>query len=78
MTSDLLQEIGEALYGPHWQAIMARSLEITERAIRRWLAQINPVPQGVQDELGRRLQERAEQIADLRVKLAAHVHVDAG
>ena len=46
MTRDLtlLQEVGEALYGPLWQSPLARDLEIADRSVRRWVAGQYPVP----------------------------------
>lgn len=46
MTPVELREIGERLYGPKWQARMARALPVSPRTIRYWLAEeraIRPV-----------------------------------
>lgn len=34
----MLQTVGEALYGEHWQTALARQLSMTDRNIRRWMA----------------------------------------
>ncbi|MCE9564636.1 MAG: helix-turn-helix domain-containing protein [Planctomycetes bacterium] len=33
-----LRQIGEKLYGPHWQSKLAAALPVTTRTIRYWLA----------------------------------------
>ena len=38
MTADELGKIGEQLYGPRWQAKLARALPVSPRAVRYWLA----------------------------------------
>jgi hypothetical protein len=46
----LLAVMGEALYGPHWQAALADALGVSRRAIRRWQAE-GDIPNGVWAEL---------------------------
>lgn len=38
MSSKLLRDAGEALYGPRWQSDLARDLHVADRTMRRWLA----------------------------------------
>jgi hypothetical protein len=46
MTPAELRVTGEHLYGPHWQAKLARALPVSPRTIRYWLSgkrKIRPV-----------------------------------
>lgn len=36
---DLLIECGRALYGPLWQSALSRDLGVSDRTMRRWLAE---------------------------------------
>ncbi len=38
MTPDQIREIGESLYGPRWQAKLARALTVSTRTVRYWLS----------------------------------------
>lgn len=38
MSSELLKEAGEALYGPRFQTDLARDLNVSDRTMRRWVA----------------------------------------
>lgn len=38
MSTVLLHEIGEALYGPLWQSELSRALAVNDRTVRRWAA----------------------------------------
>jgi hypothetical protein len=44
MTPKQLAEVGEALYGPHWQSFLARDLGIDPRSMRRYVAGDRQVP----------------------------------
>jgi len=46
----LLAAIGEALFGPRWQADISRELKVSDRSIRNWIAE-NKVPAGVWRDL---------------------------
>lgn len=37
-TNKILCEAGEALYGPRYQADLARDLKVSDRTMRRWVA----------------------------------------
>lgn len=65
MSSDLFQEVGEALYGVHWQTAAAKSLGVTDRQVRRWVAGTTPIPAGVYRDLSHLLSERRESLLDL-------------
>lgn len=67
--SRLLVESGEALYGPRWQAELARDLCVSDRTIRRWVAGTSDVPKGLYLDLLRLTQERAALLDDLSDRL---------
>lgn len=46
MSSRLLRDVGEALYGPRWQSDLARDLHVADRTMRRWLAGADDMPPG--------------------------------
>ncbi|MDB5350990.1 MAG: hypothetical protein JWN86_2237 [Planctomycetota bacterium] len=46
MKAEELRSIGEKLFGPRWQTMMARALPVNPRTVRKWLAgkrQISPL-----------------------------------
>ena len=57
--SRLLVEAGEALYGSRWQSDMSRALGVSDRTVRRWVADSSAVPAGVYLDLLRITQEHA-------------------
>ena len=63
--SRLLVEAGEALYGPRWQTELARDLGVSDRTMRRWAANKNPVPAGIYIDLLRLMQKRADLLHSL-------------
>lgn len=69
MNSKLLREAGEALFGPQWQAELARSLDVADRTIRRWLSGEFNIPAEVGKELSRLLKDHGLAIAAVRRKL---------
>jgi len=46
MNSDLLNRVGEQLFGSRWQSDLARALGVTERTMRRWVEH----PDGISPE----------------------------
>lgn len=38
MNRELLQRVGTALYGPRWMTDLAKELAVTDRTLRRWIA----------------------------------------
>ena len=58
MTNQLLQDIGEQLYGPRWQTDLSRA-DVSDRTMRRWVSGEDSVPEGawrdIYDQLGRRI-----------------------
>lgn len=67
--SDLLHEIGGALYGPLWQSEMARDLGVAIRTVQRWAAGTYPVPEGVWWDLRDRIDVRRGELVRLFDKL---------
>lgn len=65
----LLREAGEALFGPQWQTELARSLDVADRTIRRWLSGEFNIPEAVAGELNRLLKDHGDAIAAVRRKL---------
>lgn len=66
LTADSLAEIGNVLWGEHWQTPMAESLELSSTArIRQWLNGGN-IPIGVWAELDGMLRARGEHIDAIR------------
>lgn len=73
MSTKLLSDVGEALYGPRWQTELARDLAVADRTMRRWVAGDGEPGPGVWLDLLRITQERAmalDALAD-RIKIAA-------
>ena len=67
--TNLITEVGRALYGARWQSEMARELSVNERTVRRWAAGEYDVPAGVLAELRAVSTKRLRTIATLRAKL---------
>ncbi len=67
--SRLLEETGEALYGPRWQTELARDLGVTDRTVRRWHAGTTDMPKGVYVDLLRLTQERGATLDGLAQRL---------
>jgi len=56
LSNELLQRVGEFIYGEQWQAPLARDLSVGERTMRRWVAGTDEIPRGVWRDLGSRLE----------------------
>lgn len=67
-TNKLLCEVGEALYGPRFQADLARDLKVSDRTMRRWVAGQTLPPKDVLLELQHILIERSISITRLITK----------
>lgn len=61
--SELLRNVGTALYGRQWYAKLSDDLGLNRRRIQRWLAETDPVPDGVWSELEEMLENRQDYIA---------------
>ena len=67
--SDLLKRTGEALYGPQWQAQIARDLGISDRHVRRMATGEYPLKPGMALDLWRIALERSALLDDLTEEL---------
>lgn len=61
---ELFAAIGKALHGPDWKAALARSLNVSDRAVRRWLAG-DDIPKGVWSDLHTKLLDREAECSRL-------------
>lgn len=68
MTTALLHEAGEALYGPLWQSELARELGVSVRTVQRWAAG-KPVPPSVWPEIRALAGRRGLTLVKVRRKL---------
>jgi plasmid maintenance system antidote protein VapI len=66
MNKDLLIETGQALYGEQWQSELARTLDVSDRTVRRWLDGSRGIPADLPLRLVPILEER---VATLRERL---------
>ena len=71
MSSKLLRDAGEALYGPRWQSDLARDLHVSDRTVRRWVSGADDLPPGVALDLLRLCEERAQILDGMRDRLKA-------
>lgn len=65
MNNELLQKVGQALYGERWQTDLARALDVSDRTVRRWVAGSDEPRPGVYVDLLRLVVERASDLDDL-------------
>jgi hypothetical protein len=71
---ELLERVGEVLYGPFWQTEIARDLGVSRRSIQRWrVGDHRPVGQFGERDLRGNLYElvsrRADDLQALKVEL---------
>ena len=59
----LFGQIGRALFGSHWQADLARALDVNVRTVRRWGAGQEAPPPGVWRDLEEIAIERGAELA---------------
>ena len=69
MSSKLLSDVGQALYGPRWQTELSRAIEVSDRTVRRWAAGVDDVPPGVYAEALDLLVEKAAEVDDVIAKV---------
>lgn len=58
----LLQAAGEALYGDRWQSDLAREIHVTDRTMRRWIADPHTISAGVWTDIMMLLDVRSGEI----------------
>jgi hypothetical protein len=56
MSKELLQQVGQFIYGEQWQAPLAREISVGERSMRRWSAGTDHIPNGVWRDIGLQLE----------------------
>lgn len=61
----LLQQAGEALYGPHWQTELASKLGVTYRTMRRWVSGSHAIPSGIWPEINALIIRRGHKLATI-------------
>lgn len=66
---ELLREIGEALFGDRWRDELPNVLGVSERNVRRWIANPEAVPAGVWNELRQLLAERGQLLQTLAARI---------
>lgn len=65
----LLADVGEALYGSRWQTDLAGELGVSDRTVRRWLAEPNAVPAGAWTDILQLMDRRTRLLASLKHKI---------
>jgi hypothetical protein len=56
--TQLLSELGQAIYGAHWQAALAGEIAVSDRSMRRWANGTDAIPWGVWHDVYRHLEAR--------------------
>jgi hypothetical protein len=71
LDSDVLAEVGEALFGPHWQNSLARGLGVSSMTVRRWRTRQNTIPGHAIEGMAGLLASREDELSLTRQRLAA-------
>ena len=69
MSPEFLIEVGEALYGPQWQSELARRLNVSDRAMRHWVAGSRKIPPGIATDLSILVEHNTRQLVTLKLRL---------
>jgi len=62
---ELVERVGQALYGFYWQKQLAADLSLSDRAFRVWRSGRSEVPVGIWEELAALLGERGGEMLRL-------------
>lgn len=62
-------KIGDALYGPAWQAPLAKALNRGARTLRHWINKDNPIPDGIGPEIAKLCREKAAELIKIADEL---------
>lgn len=65
MKADLLQVVGSALYGQHWQVAIAADLGVTYRTVSRWVY-LDAMPNDIPKRLRPIVKTRVERVLEVR------------
>jgi hypothetical protein len=65
----LLHEAGALLYGPRWQSSFGRALKVSDRSVRRWLAEEHGLPEDLGPKLRRLIDTRISELKQMRRRL---------
>jgi hypothetical protein len=65
------KKMGEGLFGPTWQTALAASLGVSDRTVRRWVADEHHIPGGIWKEMASLCQERGAML----IVMAYHSNV---
>ena len=60
-----LVTIGEAMFGSRWQSELARQIDVSDRTLRRWIANPDSIPEAVWAELRSLCARRGQVLIDL-------------
>lgn len=69
LTSELLRQAGEALYGERWQTGLALDLDVNDRTMRRWATGESAIPERIAMQLRELLEKRTTTIEAVVRKL---------
>jgi hypothetical protein len=69
MSTHLLRETGEALYGPQWQSTLSHSLGVSDRTMRRWASGATEPPCSIWADLMKLTVERVQTLRRLSERL---------
>jgi hypothetical protein len=64
-----LHEAAALLYGPRWQSDLGRALNVSDRSVRRWLAEEHALPEDMSSQLRKLIDERIAALRKVRHKL---------
>ena len=60
--TQLLSEIGQALYGANWQSTLSRQMAVSDRSMRRWANGSDKIPWGVWFDVYREVKSRLQNL----------------
>jgi len=72
---DLLERIGQALYGDRWQRQLARALGVSDRTVRRWVIHESDIPWSfLNEKLPALFKARMENLAAIAKELWSNAY----
>jgi hypothetical protein len=73
----LLNSIGEALYGPQWIGDLSREIHVSDRSLRRWANASEKIPWGVWRDIFAQLKLRSDSLVSWQAILWDRVLIAA-